>query len=218
MSSRAQKKARRRSFEAVNSWGPAWGETPGVGMRVDYAALEHRTLAATRFDFATTGRTTSSRPNLSNLRPEDIMPRARDTRMGQSFVLAPDKTKGHQREVPFDLPTDLEAIGPCVCVECKRHAGAAYHELVDLTSKAIIDSEIVQVKGGKLRRYVRTEEWRRLSWCLGDAAADWVCGWADTRPNTRVVLDACLTVAELEISDRDEHPRQKVYRFIRGQM
>ncbi len=43
----------------------------------------------------------------------------------------------------------------------------------------------------------RSEEWRTLSYVVGDLLADWLVKWCDRRPDPRLHIDALVTIAGL---------------------
>ena len=107
------------------------------------------------------------------------MPPSNDTRLASHMVRLSDQA-GHCARIPADLPMHLAPRGPCLCRDCtamRPRVGCAWSPSYVLATS-------------------HTEDWRRLSYELGDAAASWVCEWCDWQRDPQAVLDAILTIAE----------------------
>ncbi len=127
-----------------------------------------------------------------------------------------DAGAAHCARIPSDLPMELAPLGPCLCNDCTSsdpRLGVAFHQPRNANRQGE-------------RAMEHTNDWRRLSWELGDAAASWVCGYCDRHRNPAFVLDVILTIAEAPGTARlvptvggdpiaiIDHARRRVWRYL----
>jgi hypothetical protein len=114
---------------------------------------------------------------------------------GKTFMVIrprtlPEKSVGvkghHWPRQPDDLPDDFERWGICTCGPCDhpRFGRTAWADARDWLE------EIGQPS--------HSDEWRSLSYHVGDDLADWLCCWADLQPYPKKSISALVACADLK--------------------
>lgn len=101
--------------------------------------------------------------------------------MGIHDVHVQSAQGSHVRVPPFpDYPLSLDRFGLCVCWACARKTpSVAWHPDQPMLAAA------------------HTDDWRTLSWYVGDTWADWFCSWCDRQADPKEAVTALITVANL---------------------